>query len=46
MAITFIQSAILIIMQLASLAFVVFGIYLMVLVVKALKIYIKNNESK
>lgn len=43
MAITFIQSAILIAMQLFNLGFVIFGLYIMILLAKALKIYIKNN---
>lgn len=46
MAITFIQSAMLIAMQLLSLGFVIFGVYIMILVAKALKIYIRNNEKK
>lgn len=46
MAITFIQSAILIAMQLFGLGFVIFGLYIMILLAKALKSYIRNNEKK
>lgn len=46
MAINFIQSAILIAMQLISFGFVIFGVYIMILLAKALKIYIRNNEKK
>lgn len=45
MAITFIQSATLIVMQLLSLGFAILGLYIMILLAKALKIYIKKNSQ-
>lgn len=45
MAINFIQSTILVAMQLFSLVFFIFGLYIMILFAKALKIYIKKNSQ-
>ena len=46
MIITFIQNATLIVIQLINFGFIIFGVYIMILFAKALKIYIRNNEKR